>query len=101
MGQLATASNIWSQCCLEFDLTIVDLPWVTSDFSTITQVRGEAARPEIRALTQSNDGSSHDWLDDVITFDVVSSRLAAGVTNLRAAIECRRMESGENRRRSD
>ena len=52
----------------------------------------------VTVATQSADGSSHDWLDDVITFDVVSSRLAAGVTNLRAAIECRRMESGGNRR---
>jgi len=39
--------------------------------------------------TQSNDGSSHDWLDDAIAFDVVDTRVAAGVANLRAEVEWR------------
>jgi ABC-type polysaccharide/polyol phosphate transport system ATPase subunit len=43
----------------------------------------------LTVATQSADGSSHDWLDDAIAFDVVDSRLAAGVANLRAAVEWR------------
>lgn len=43
----------------------------------------------ITVATQYADGSSHDWLDDVITFDVLSPRVAAGVTDLRAQIEWR------------
>jgi ABC-type polysaccharide/polyol phosphate transport system ATPase subunit len=45
----------------------------------------------VTIATQDKDGSSHDWLDDAITFDVVSERQAAGVTNLRAEIECRKI----------
>ena len=40
----------------------------------------------VTVATQYLDGSSHDWLDDVITFDVLSRRQAAGVTDLRAQI---------------
>ena len=43
----------------------------------------------LTVATQSADGSSHDWLDDVIAFDVVDARAAAGVANLRADIEWR------------
>ena len=43
----------------------------------------------LTAATQSPDGSSHDWLDDVIPFDVVDTRAAAGVANLRAEIQWR------------
>jgi lipopolysaccharide transport system ATP-binding protein len=43
----------------------------------------------LTVATQSADGSSHDWLDDAIAFDVVDSRVAAGVANLRAAVEWR------------
>jgi len=43
----------------------------------------------LTVATQSPDGSSHDWLDDVIPFEVVDSRVAAGVANLRAEIEWR------------
>ena len=43
----------------------------------------------LTVATQSPDGSSHDWLDDVISFDVVDTRAAAGVANLRAEIEWR------------
>jgi lipopolysaccharide transport system ATP-binding protein len=41
----------------------------------------------VTVATQYADGSSHDWLDDVITFDVLSNRQAAGVTDLRASIQ--------------
>jgi ABC-type polysaccharide/polyol phosphate transport system ATPase subunit len=43
----------------------------------------------LTVATQSPDGSSHDWLDDVIQFDVVDPRVAAGVANLRAEIAWR------------
>lgn len=43
----------------------------------------------LTVATQNPDGSSHDWLDDVIQFDVVDTRIAAGVANLRAHIEWR------------
>lgn len=43
----------------------------------------------LTVATQSADGSSHDWLDDAIAFDVVDTRAAAGVANLRARIEWR------------
>jgi lipopolysaccharide transport system ATP-binding protein len=43
----------------------------------------------LTVATQSPDGSSHDWLDDVISFEVVDTRVAAGVANLRAEIEWR------------
>jgi lipopolysaccharide transport system ATP-binding protein len=38
---------------------------------------------------QNADGSSHDWLDDAVAFDVVDTRVAAGVANLRAKVEWR------------
>ncbi|HXJ42296.1 MAG TPA: ABC transporter ATP-binding protein, partial [Bryobacteraceae bacterium] len=47
----------------------------------------------ITVATQYLDGSSHDWLDDVVTFDVVSPRQAAGVTDLRAQIQWHRIPS--------
>jgi len=49
-------------------------------------------RPQQYTLTaamQNADGSSHDWLDDAIAFDVVDARVAAGVANLRAKVEWR------------
>ena len=51
--------------------------WLTPQSYTLT------------VATQSADGSSHDWLDDAIAFDVVDTRVAAGVANLRAKIEWR------------
>jgi ABC-type polysaccharide/polyol phosphate transport system ATPase subunit len=47
----------------------------------------------VTVATQYLDGSSHDWLDDVITFDVLSRRLAAGVTDLRAEIQWTKTEA--------
>jgi lipopolysaccharide transport system ATP-binding protein len=43
----------------------------------------------LTVASQDADGSSHDWLDDAIAFDVVDTRVAAGVANLRANIEWR------------
>jgi ABC-type polysaccharide/polyol phosphate transport system ATPase subunit len=43
----------------------------------------------LTVATQSPDGSSHDWLDDVIPFDVVDARASVGVANLRAEIAWR------------
>jgi len=40
----------------------------------------------LTVATQNADGSSHDWLDDAVAFDVVDTRAAAGVTNLRAQV---------------
>jgi lipopolysaccharide transport system ATP-binding protein len=44
----------------------------------------------VTVATQYGDGSSHDWLDDVIAFEVIASRQAAGVTDLRAQIQWRK-----------
>jgi ABC-type polysaccharide/polyol phosphate transport system ATPase subunit len=43
----------------------------------------------LTVATQSADGSSHDWLDDAIAFEVVDTRVAAGVANLRAEVDWR------------
>jgi hypothetical protein len=51
--------------------------WLTPQTYTLT------------VATQNADGTSHDWLDDAIAFDVVDTRHAAGVANLRAQIEWR------------
>ena len=51
--------------------------WLTPQSYTLT------------VATQNADGSSHDWLDDAIAFDVVDTRVAAGVANLRAQVEWR------------
>jgi len=51
--------------------------WLTPQTYTLT------------VATQNADGTSHDWLDDAIAFDVVDTRHAAGVANLRARIEWR------------
>lgn len=44
----------------------------------------------LTAALQDGDGSSFDWLDDVVAFEVVSERQAAGVANLRAAVQWRK-----------
>ena len=62
----------------ELDIDFQFECWLTPQHYTVT------------VATQHPDGSSHDWLDDVITFDVVSRRIAAGVTDLRARIEWRK-----------
>ncbi len=57
--------------------------WLTPQHYTVT------------VATQYTDGSSHDWLDDVISFEVISSRQAAGVVDLRAAIQWQKLAPGE------
>jgi lipopolysaccharide transport system ATP-binding protein len=45
--------------------------------------------PQAYTLTvamQNTDGSSQDWLDDVLAFEVVDARALAGVANLRARV---------------
>jgi hypothetical protein len=48
--------------------------WLTAQQYTLT------------VATQNADGTSHDWLDDVVAFEVVDSRAVAGVVDLRARI---------------
>src|SRR5208283_967781 len=43
----------------------------------------------LTVATQNADGSSHDWLDDAVAFDVVDTRAAAGVADLRAKVAWR------------
>ena len=44
----------------------------------------------ITVATQALDGSSHDWLDDVIVFQVVDEKYTAGVANLHATVTVHR-----------
>ncbi len=60
---------------LEVDFRIAC--WLTPQQYTLT------------VATQGPDGSSHDWLDDAVAFDVVDTRIAAGVANLRAEVTWR------------
>jgi ABC-type polysaccharide/polyol phosphate transport system ATPase subunit len=43
----------------------------------------------LTVATQHPDGSSHDWLDEALSFTVVSSRFTAGVANLHARVTAR------------
>jgi lipopolysaccharide transport system ATP-binding protein len=47
----------------------------------------------ITVATQSLDGSSHDWLDDVIVFQVVDEKYTAGVANLHAKVTVHRLRT--------
>ena len=58
--------------------------WLTPQAYTLT------------VATANADGTSHDWLDDAIAFDVVDGRRAAGVANLRAQIRWRRITAEPN-----
>ena len=58
--------------------------WLTPQHYTIT------------VATQHGDGSSHDWLDDVVSFEVLSMRQAAGVADLRANISWRKAVATES-----
>jgi hypothetical protein len=40
----------------------------------------------LTVATQNADGSSHDWVDDAIAFEVVDAKSGAGVANLRAEV---------------
>lgn len=48
----------------------------------------------LTVATQSPDGSSHDWLDDVLSFRVIDSRRVAGVANLQTRIRARKIAAG-------
>jgi lipopolysaccharide transport system ATP-binding protein len=49
----------------------------------------------LTVATQNADGSSHDWLDDVLAFEVVDARGLAGVVNLRAKVEWKKTSARE------
>jgi ABC-type multidrug transport system ATPase subunit len=40
----------------------------------------------LTVATQNSDGTSHDWMDDAIVFDVLGLRHASGVADLRADV---------------
>jgi hypothetical protein len=62
----------------ELDIDFQFECWLTPQHYTVT------------VATQYSDGSSHDWLDDVLSFEVLARRQAAGVVDLRARIEWHR-----------
>ena len=43
----------------------------------------------LTVATQHQDGASQDWIDDVLSFDVLGQRTAAGVADLRAEVAWR------------
>ena len=49
----------------------------------------------LTVATQNADGSSQDWLDDVLAFEVLDARALAGVVNLRAKIEWQKKPARE------
>ena len=44
----------------------------------------------VTVATQHSDGSSHDWLDEAIAFEVIGAKAVAGVADLRAEVEWRK-----------
>jgi lipopolysaccharide transport system ATP-binding protein len=68
----------------ELDIDFQFECWLTPQHYTVT------------VATQYPDGSSHDWLDDVLSFEVLSPRLAAGVTDLRARVAWRKTVAHES-----
>ncbi len=55
------------------------------------------ATSRLTVATQNADGSSHDWLDDVLAFEVVDARALAGVANLRAQIAWQKKPAAQER----
>jgi ABC-type multidrug transport system ATPase subunit len=49
----------------------------------------------VTAATQHWDGSSQDWLDDVLSFRVVDPKGAAGVASFRTEVVCRKTEASQ------
>lgn len=41
----------------------------------------------LSAAVQDSDGSSYDWLEDAISFEVAGDRMAAGVVDLQASVQ--------------
>ncbi len=68
----------------ELDIDFQFECWLTPQHYTVT------------VATQNRDGYSHDCLDDVLSFEVLSRRQAAGVTDLRARIEWRKTVANES-----
>jgi lipopolysaccharide transport system ATP-binding protein len=68
----------------ELDIDFQFECWLTPQHYTVT------------VATQYSDGSSHDWLDDVLSFEVLAHRQAAGVIDLRARIEWRKTVANES-----
>ena len=52
----------------------------------------------VTVATQNADGTSHDWLDDVLAFEVVDSRARSGVADLRAEIAWQRKSPASRER---
>jgi lipopolysaccharide transport system ATP-binding protein len=81
MDVYGTNTTIEQVCLGEFSegdqLTVVFKfeCWLTPQQYTLT------------AALQDAQGSSFDWLDDVVAFEVVSDRIAAGVVDLQASIQ--------------
>lgn len=50
----------------------------------------------VTIAAQHTDGSSHDWLDDALAFEVISARQAAGVVNLRSVIDWKREPASDS-----
>jgi lipopolysaccharide transport system ATP-binding protein len=67
LGEFAPGDELETQ--FSFDC------WLTPQEYTLT------------VATQNADGSSHDWVDDAIAFEVVDAKAAAGVANLRAEVK--------------
>lgn len=44
----------------------------------------------LTVATQHADGSSHDWVDEAVAFEVVDAKSVAGVANLRAEVSWRK-----------
>ena len=51
------------------------------------RVKIEQAIGDAKYGSQNTDGSSHDWVDDAISFEVVDAKSVAGVANLRAEVK--------------
>ena len=47
----------------------------------------------LTVATQNADGSSNDWIDDAVVFDIVATRYASGVVDLRSEIRWSRTPS--------
>jgi ABC-type polysaccharide/polyol phosphate transport system ATPase subunit len=73
----------------ELDIDFQFACWLTPQHYTVT------------VATQYSDGSSHDWLDDVLSFEVISNRQAAGVTDLRAEVAWQRIVAGKSESESE
>lgn len=48
----------------------------------------------LTVATQGSDGSSHDWVNDILAFEILGTRFAAGVANLRATLDWKRIRLG-------